>query len=272
MAKRSFYAVALCGVTSLVLAVVGLHFKSVLKGNALALYDLSLYGNENSSLAIPVEANRIAHAGGALHGLTYTNSREALDEHYSTGYRVFELDFSWTTDGRLVLIHDWNHSSTQFGVLPHVFSYDEFVKGTRRDGLHQLTFEDLRKWLRDHPDALIVTDTKDNNRRLLEYLGANGGDLSPQLIIQIYRLSELHLARQLRPRAVWLSVYKCSYPAWALSMVTSVDAFVIPVSWYARYSQPKLMAKTRFYVHSLSEDMVSEASKKLAGVYGIYVD
>jgi hypothetical protein len=172
----------------------------------------------------------------------------------------------------LVVVHDWAEISEQFGTKPHVFSYDEFVSATRRDGLHQLTFEDLREWLHTHHDAYVVTDTKDSNIRFLRYLQANGGDIRSQLIIQIYRMSELRAARQLGPRAVWLTVYKYVYPVWALSRISGVDAFVIPFAFYDRYRNPLLMERVHFYVHSVSTQSVDETFRRLPGIYGIYVD
>jgi hypothetical protein len=78
--------------------------------------------------------------------------------------------------------------------------------------------------------------------------------------------------RGLHPRAVWLSVYKCAYPAWALARIHGVDAFVIPVEWYRRYDRPSLMQSMPFYVHSVAANKVDETFRKLRGIYGIYVD
>lgn len=44
----------------------------------------------------------IAHAGGGINGLSYSNSIEALDLNYDKGFRIFELDFSWTSEGQSV--------------------------------------------------------------------------------------------------------------------------------------------------------------------------
>lgn len=242
-----------------------------LKANLIAVLDLP-YDRQGSSPSPPVQATLVAHAGGAVRGLAYTNSREALDLHYAAGYRVFELDFHWTSDGRLVAVHDWDEISAQFGARSHVFSYDEFVAAKRRDGLHQLTFDDVRGWLRAHRDALVVTDTKAANSRLLSYLQAYGGDIRPQLIVQIYRMTELQAARRLGPRAVWLTVYKHPLPAWALARISGVDAFVIPVGAYERYRDEILRRRLRFYVHSAPAASVDDTFRRLPGIYGVYVD
>jgi hypothetical protein len=267
------YAVA-AGIAAILLSAVALwHYRSLARGSLIVLLDLP-YSRQATSFpsSPPVEARLVAHAGGAVRGRAYTNSREALDEHYAEGYRVFELDFHWTSDGRPVVVHDWAEISAQFGTKPHIFSHEEFVSARRRDGLHQLTFEDLRQWLQMHRDAFVVTDTKDSNIRFLRYLQANGGDIRPQLIVQIYRMSELQAARQLGSRAVWLTVYKYAYPAWALSRISGVDAFVIPVASYDRYRNPMLMERVHFYVHAVPAQLVDETFRRLPGIYGIYVD
>jgi glycerophosphoryl diester phosphodiesterase len=272
MREERRYAVAAVFLATLLSAVALWHYRGLVRGNLIALLDLPHSWQSTLSPITPVEARLVAHAGGAVRGITYTNSREALDEHYAEGYRVFELDFHWTSDGKLVVVHDWAGISACFGTKPHVFSYDEFVSARRRDGLHQLTFEDLRKWMQIHRDAYIVTDTKDSNIRFLRYLQENGGDIRPQLIVQIYRMSELKAARQLGPRAVWLTVYKYAYPGWALSRVSGVDAFVIPVAFYDKYRNPLLMERVHFYVHSVPAQSVDETFRRLPGIYGIYVD
>lgn len=246
--------------------------RSKLKANLLAAYDLCRFGRALYATAPPVSYRLVAHAGGAIHGLTYTNSREALDESYRKGFRAFELDFEWTSDNHLVLVHDWDHTSSLFGLPPHVFTYHEFLTSSRRDGLHQMTFEGLVSWLRIHKDVLVVTDTKASNIQLMSFLRVNGKEVLRQLIIQIYRLSELREARELGPRAVWLTVYKSSYPRWALARISGVDGFVIPVDTYQRYFDPALMTRTHFYVHSVSSEKANRAFSELPGIFGIYVD
>jgi glycerophosphoryl diester phosphodiesterase len=246
--------------------------RNEIRGNLVALDDLLFHRAALSAPGAPVEGKLIAHAGGAMNGIGYTNSREALDAHYAAGYRVFELDFDWTSDGYLVLVHDWAKTSWFAGVPAHVFSYAEYTRATRRDGLHSMTFGDLRAWLVAHRDALVVTDTKASNLRLLTWLQANGGQVLPQLIVQIYCMAEMPAARRLQPRAVWLTVYRYGYPAWGLERVSGVDAFVIPVESYARYRKMILAGRARFYVHSVAANAIDETYRRCPGIYGVYVD
>ncbi len=47
----------------------------------------------------------IAHAGGAINGHTYTNSKEALQDALDNGFRYIELDLYETTDSNVVCLH-----------------------------------------------------------------------------------------------------------------------------------------------------------------------
>jgi lipoteichoic acid synthase len=272
-ANRNRLVITLCVGTVLFAAAVVARRKHIsIRGNLIALSDLSFQKNLIASTSPRIEARLIAHAGGAVRGQIYTNSLDALDEHYNQGYRVFELDFDWTTDGKLVLVHDWEQTSKQFCVPPHVFSYAEFTGSKRCDGLRQMTFADLRVWLQRHRDAIIVTDTKKDDQRLLSEIQASSSDIASQLIIQIYRASELNMARKIRPRAVWFTVYKTSYPAWALRNLKGMDAMVIPVDQYQQYYNPELMSRVRCYVHSIAANKVDRTLRDLPGIYGAYVD
>jgi hypothetical protein len=242
------------------------------RGNLVALDDLLFHHPATHTLAPPVEQRLVAHAGGAVNGIAYTNSREALDTHYAAGFRVFELDFEWTSDGQPVMVHDWAKTSWFAGLPTHVFSYAEFTSARRRDGLHSMTFNDVRAWLLAHGDAFVVTDTKASNARLLAWLGANGREILPQLIVQIYRMAELPAARRLQPRAVWLTVYRYGYPGWALERISAVDAFVIPVDSYPRYRKVILAGRVRFYVHAVPASAIDETYRRCPGIYGMYVD
>ena len=272
LAKSRALSAFVATILLIVLAAGAWSARHEIRGNLVALDDLIFHRAALSAPAPAVEQKLVAHAGGAVNGVAYTNSREALDAHYAAGYRLFELDFEWTSDGHLVLVHDWAKTSWFTGVPSHVFSYAEFAGAARRDGLHSMTFEDLRAWLVTHRDALVVTDTKASNLRLLGWLQANGGEILPQLIVQIYCMAELPAAHRLRPRAVWLTVYRYGYPAWGLERISAVDAFVIPVESYERYRKVILAGRVRFYIHSVPASAIDETYRRCPGIYGMYVD
>lgn len=50
----------------------------------------------------------VVHALGKIDGVTYTNSKEALENSCQSGVRFLECDFSMTADHQLASCHDWD--------------------------------------------------------------------------------------------------------------------------------------------------------------------
>ena len=105
----------------------------------------------------------ILHAGGVTpEGVTGSNSLEALEHSYENGFRLLELDFSWTCDGELVCVHDWN---AFYGRIldtdsPTLAQFEAVRDSTY--GFTSLTLDHLIAWLREHPGVSIVTDIKED--------------------------------------------------------------------------------------------------------------
>lgn len=101
----------------------------------------------------------IAHAGGAVEGVRYTNSKEALDKSYLKGFRLFELDILKTSDDFFVAAHDWKNWAkiTQYkGVLPP--TYDVFLQYKIHGKYTPIGIEEINTWFATHKDAVLVTD------------------------------------------------------------------------------------------------------------------
>jgi len=101
----------------------------------------------------------IAHAGGKIDGITYTNSLEALDKSYAKGIRLFELDIISTSDGKYVAAHDWEHwrlLSGYEGEIPP--SHSTFMKHNIKKNYSPMDMEGINRWFTTHPDAILVTD------------------------------------------------------------------------------------------------------------------
>ena len=103
----------------------------------------------------------IAHAGGGLYkdengeqiSQIYTNSREAMENSYSNGHKVFEIDFLLTTDGKLAAVHDWQRVDGQ--------KSSEEWKGMMIEDMYKALFiEDVYEFMLEYPDTFLVTDTK----------------------------------------------------------------------------------------------------------------
>jgi len=101
----------------------------------------------------------IAHAGGEIEGLKYTNSLEALNYNYDQGFRLFELDISETVDGHFVATHDWNYWKKEANYQGEVpVSLSEFKKHKIRNKYTTLDMSAINQWFSEHSDAVLVTD------------------------------------------------------------------------------------------------------------------
>ncbi len=108
----------------------------------------------------------IAHAGGVIDGVRYTNSLEALNNSYAKGFRLFELDIIKTSDNYYVAAHDWKSWSKihQYDGLTPV-TLKEFLKHKINGKYTPLDIERINKWFGSHPDAVLVTDKINEPRK-----------------------------------------------------------------------------------------------------------
>lgn len=140
----------------------------------------------------------IAHAGGSVYGLSYTNSLEAIEKAYKNGFRYIELDFQLTSDGHIVLIHDWdNMVELLFDMEARQLSHQEFKTLDTILDLSLLDIEDLILWLKDHKDVKIVMDTKSDMFKVLDYIGEKHPDEKDSFIVQIYNPKEYSQVKNL---------------------------------------------------------------------------
>ncbi len=135
----------------------------------------------------------IAHAGGGINGQNYTNSLESLESNYNKGFRVFEIDFSWTSDGQLVCLHDWDKRFKKiFGFKTKqpltLKSFKQLLDNSKK--LHPCTLDTFASWVLKHKDIKIITDVKTNNIKAIRKILVLYPELQPQLIVQFYQPEE----------------------------------------------------------------------------------
>ncbi|MBR9788143.1 MAG: hypothetical protein GYB40_09425 [Vibrionaceae bacterium] len=136
----------------------------------------------------PFPPIRIAHAGGQVNRLNYSNSYQALNENYLKGFRYFEIDLIFTSDHYLVCLHDWNNSFFRLSGKRSTtaLSLEEFSQYFSATELTPCTLQGLMSWLESHPDAHIVTDVKSNNIRALAMIANLYPKFITRVIPQIY--------------------------------------------------------------------------------------
>jgi glycerophosphoryl diester phosphodiesterase len=220
----------------------------------------------------------IAHAGGGIEGLFYTNSQEALDANYAQGRRVFEIDFEKTSDGAWVLVHDWDDWLSGKGYIP---TKAEFLMTKIKGQYTALSLEDLSPWLKAHPDAMIITDTKNNLSDLFQSIHALP-ELEKQMIFQAYSKEDIDLLKHesVPSENIIFTNYKAKLsPKELISLVQQekIGALTLPYREALKISGnlQRIFPGTPVYVHGSPESINKtdlQIRLKNKGVSGFYLD
>lgn len=133
----------------------------------------------------------IAHAGGAIEGHRYTNSREAVEQSLRNGFVFIELDIVETTDGHLVAAHGWEDFRTFTGREGKgALSLAEFKDSKIFGRFTPLTMEDIVEIFRAHPAAVLVTDKIRDHAKLLAAF-----PFHERLIVEVFGTADYLAAR-----------------------------------------------------------------------------
>ena len=234
----------------------------------------------------------IAHALGAIDGVAYTNSKEALENSYQNGVRYLECDFSITADHQLVACHDWDfwyswEHDTENTDEKYVPDFEEFMTTKVRTRFTALSGEELMLFMKQHPDIYIITDTKDSSpatlgesfKALVELSQKNEcEDVLDRFIIQIYNLDMYEIVQEIYPFPNYiLTLYQLGFNGEEnrmegfakFCMLHDID--VITMGGYL-YSDKLLEIADRYglqiFVHTINdEDEIKAFIDKGVGVY-----
>jgi lipoteichoic acid synthase len=220
----------------------------------------------------------IAHAGGVVANTCYTNSQEAFQENYRRGHRFFEIDLNWTSDGHLVLTHDWGanfHFLFPTSKISGPHSLDEFLALRIKNNLTPMSFAKLVDWLRTHPDARIVTDVKSDNLRALKEIAETCPDMIDRVIPQIYAFEEYEPVRDMGYRNIILTLYLKLYTDEPLLRFVRNHKLFGVTMWTER-AMEKLPRKLRrrnvpVFAHTINSPQEQQQLES-NGVSGFYTD
>ncbi len=217
----------------------------------------------------------VAHAGGAVYGYRLTNSLEALESSYENGFRVFELDFEVTVDGKYVLLHDWESMADRMLFRRGAMTLDEFMNAKKFASLTLLDLDGLLAWLSEHEDCYVVTDGKCGNEPFLAELYEISAELSDRFIPQAYSYDEYKMAKKIGFERVILTLYGMndteaglfafaeSEKPWAITIPKDVltKTLVLHLAELGIYT----------YAHAVNDLSFFEEWREY-GLYGIYTD
>lgn len=226
------------------------------------------------------EVLRIAHAGGGLGKRTYTNSYEALDANLKNGFKYFELDFTFTSDGRLICLHDWkNNFKRTFGfATDRRLTLKEFEDlADKNTKFTNCTLEGLAAWMLDNPTAYVVTDVRGDNVKALAIIREVLPDSARRVIPQIYDPKNFEPVKQMGFVQIIWTLYRYSGSSYkVIEWVGGWDgaiAVTMPKS-RAQSALPKALKSRGIptYVHTVNAIQEMEQFLDGFGVTEIYTD
>lgn len=116
--------------------------------------------------------NLIAHAGGAINGVSMTNSREALYAARDKGFKFIEFDLLFTADSVLVACHSWEEYNAALGDEMkgnNAPTLAEFLSRRLPEGFTPLTATDINNFFLAHDSLYLVTDKISDTKVLNKY-------------------------------------------------------------------------------------------------------
>lgn len=224
--------------------------------------------------AVPERQTVVAHKAGAVPGSPAAGQIDRLTANYRRGQRLFEIDFAWTSDDELVLVHDWESYEAPAGSsIPP--SLAEFLE---HDPQRHASMFTLYEWLAGHPDAFIVTDCKKRSLACLERIRMERPELVPRFIPQIYQLKDFDLARARGFRHIVLTLYRSLAGASGetiLDFARTHELFAVTMP-QSRADESDLASLLRdagvaVYVHTINDVEVARSMQE-RGAWGVYSD
>ena len=157
----------------------------------------------------------VVHAAGLIEGkngekYSYTNSMDALINCSSNGNTISEIDFIWTSDGKLVCAHDGDGFATGIDTGGIPIAEQDFLTMKIFGEYSTMGVDDLANFLRDNENIYIVTDIKDDNILGCKYLAEHCPDLLDRFFIQMYHYNEYEWIRELGFNYIILTLYQTS--------------------------------------------------------------
>lgn len=165
----------------------------------------STTGSPSSQILSKTKSDMIiAHAGGEIDGIKYTNSLEAVNQSIKLGANFIELDLRTTSDGVIVAVHDWNEFKSMTGnqLADVPLNLQDFKCSKYSYKYSTLTINDVIKLLENN-QVYLVTDKIDNLVLLKETLGIN--NLS-KVVVEVFTIEKYNEAISLGFDSIALNV------------------------------------------------------------------
>lgn len=154
-----------------------------------------IQNNFNSSMQL------IGHGGGNLNIAKgsykdVTNALEAFEQNYEQGLRTFEVDLIFTEENQVIARHDWQPylyekilGQKQESADGKPLKYETVMDKKIFSNYHTADLKQLFLFLKEHPDATLITDTKtfdsDNLQKMFREIISTGKSIDERLLNQM---------------------------------------------------------------------------------------
>ena len=225
----------------------------------------------------------VAHAGGAIEGFGETNSLEALHNSARLGYQLIEVDFLPTSDGIIVLNHNWDQISLRVPGAPNeIVSHAVFMEYRIFGQFTPVDLDMLIEFLNEHSDIRIIADTKDENYAALYAIRDLFPEHMDRFIPQVYQFEDLPRIRAMGFSDLIITLYRLEpwetkYDPEELTRLIHlwqdyIYAITLPDSLIRPIFVTQLpTSEFRFYVHTINS--IQRAQELFDfGIFGIYTN
>jgi glycerophosphoryl diester phosphodiesterase len=218
----------------------------------------------------------IAHALGGIDGFSYTNSREAFEASSAAGFKLFEVDLLTIADG-VICYHEQDHLRLPEPVAS--VRRSDFLRQRYAGRFTPLDLDGLVALVAAHSQVVLLTDTKDDNRRILPRLMESARRQAPEMLArvvpQVYHRGDLEYVRQLGLfNTIVFTCYMCKYDDTQVAAMAAEPDVAMCGMFLDRF-HPDLHERIRqggasVYIHTINYAPVAEALR--AHGLGIYTD
>lgn len=216
----------------------------------------------------------ISHAGGKYNDRYYTNSLQAIKNSHEFGFKFIEIDLKLTSDNHVVLFHE--NLETMQDVFPGLssdFTLQVFNQVKIQEDLTLLTLSDLVEVIKQYPDIYFITDSKENNLKILKNIAQNYPEIKNKIIPQIYYFHEYFPVIDMGFNKIIFTTYKSVPPESLLIKFIEkypITCLTVPAAHIIENQDSKLLqTKIPVYTHPVNNLELKNMLFDI-GVTGIY--
>ena len=267
-----------------------------MKGKRIAAFALTLVlGTSAAQPALAADWQSknplIAHALGEADGKIETNSKEAFLTSWQNGFRAVEADFTYTSDGTLVVRHDFEKDGSYYRleIKPSGSLVMDTKTFTSTPAVYEqtpMTAVDLLYLMQEYPDMYLITDTKTTDKAQVQKqfqdlvnIANNIGapEVLQRIIPQLYNKEMLNWIKEIYPFENWIfTLYLYANPNYDdianFCAANGIDTVTLHIDRAKKENISKLKAKgLKVYAHTVNRYRIFEDALA-AGVDGIYTD